>query len=138
MQAGPRDIAQGVAKVGKRGRSIGTDAGQPRGDTAGSGQQEVPRAAGRVDDRQFQQRFGGIVCLGLGLVEHGVECCVEQRLNETVWRIVGARCLALVALLLGGLGGEDKGLAVIAQLRLQFEEGIRRRTPVPRSPSRAS
>lgn len=124
MQAGPRDIAQGMAEIGERGRAIGADAREPRGDAAGGGQQEVARAAGGVDDRKFQQRLGRIVRLGFGLVENGVEGCVEQRLNQAVGRVVGASGLALVAPLLGGLGGEEQGLAVIAQLGLQFEEGF--------------
>ena len=124
MDAAARDIAERMAEVGKRGRALGADAREPRGDAAGGGQEEVARAAGGVDDRQSQQGLGGIVRLGLSLVEHGVERGVEQRLNQAVGRVVGAGDLALVALLLGGLGGEEQGLAVIAQLGLQFEEGF--------------
>ena len=111
-------------KSASDGRALGPDAGKPRGDAAGGGQQEVARAAGGIDDRELQERLGGIVRLGLGLVEHGVERGVEQRLNEAVGRVVGAGGLALVALLLGGLGGEDQRLTVIAQLGLEFEEGF--------------
>ena len=111
-------------KSASDGRALGPDAGQPRGDAAGGGQQEVARAAGGVDDREFQERLGGIVRLGLGLVEHGVERGVEQRLNEAVGRVVGAGGLALVALLLGRLGGEEQRLAVVAQLGLELEEGF--------------
>ena len=118
MQAGPRDIAQGMAKVRQRGRALGPMPGKARGDAAGGGQQEVARAAGGVDHGQLQQ------LVRLGLVQHRVERGVEQRLNEAVGRVVGAGGLALVALLLGRLGGEDKRLAVVAQLGLQFEEGF--------------
>jgi len=104
--------------------AIRTDTGDARRNPSCRREQEVTRAAGRVDDRKFQQRLGGIVRLGLGLVEDGVEGCVEQRLNEAVGRVVRAGGLTLVALLLGGLGGEDQRLAVIAQLWLQFEEGF--------------
>lgn len=66
---------------GTLGHAIGADAGQPRGDAAGGGQQEVARATGRVDDRESQERLGGILRLGLGFVEHGVERGIEQRLS---------------------------------------------------------
>ena len=73
---------------------------------------------------ELQERRGGIVRLGLGFVEHGVERGVEQRLNEAVGRVVGAGRLALVALLLRCFGCEVQGLTVDAQLRLKFEEGF--------------
>ena len=73
MQAGPRDIAQGMAEIVERWRSIGADTGQPRCDATGGGKQEVARAAGGVDNRELQKRLGRIVRLGLRLVEHGIE-----------------------------------------------------------------
>ena len=118
------DITQRMAEVGARGHAFGADARETRGDAAGGGQQEVARAAGWVDDRKLQQSLGGIVRLGFGLVKHGVEGGIEQRLHEAVGRVVGAGGLALVALLFGRIGGEDERLAVVAQLGLEFEEGF--------------
>ena len=66
--------------VGRRLLVAGAHAGQALGDAVGGGDQEVARAAGRVDDRQLEDRPLGLLGGRLvgGLVEHRVERRVEQ------------------------------------------------------------
>lgn len=59
VDAAARDIAQRMAEVFESRSAALTNAGKPRCDAAGSGQQEVTRAAGGVDDRKLQQRLAG-------------------------------------------------------------------------------
>ena len=122
MQAGPRHIAQGVAEVGQRRCAFDPVAGKAGCDAPRGGQQEVARAAGGVDDGKVQQ------LVGIGFVQHRIEGCIEQRLHQRVGRVVRPGGLALVALLLGGFCGKDEGLAIVAKLGLQFQQGFIDRT----------
>jgi hypothetical protein len=60
---------------------LGADGGEPPGDAAGGGDQEVPRPAGRVADGEGQQRRLPVLSL-LGLVEQRVERRIQQAIDE--------------------------------------------------------
>ena len=115
-------------KSASEGVPLGADAGDARGDAPRRRQQEVARAAGRVDHGELQQGLGRVVCFRLGPLQHRVEGRVEERLNQAVRRVVGAGGLALVALLLGEVGGKDEGAAIVGKLRLELEQGFVNRT----------
>ena len=117
-------VAERMAEVGEGGRALGADASHACGNAPGRRQQEVTRAAGRVDHGEPEQGLGRILRLGLGPLQHRVEGGVKKRLNKAVRRVVGAGGLALVALLLGDIGGEDERAAVVRKLRLKLEEGF--------------
>ena len=77
-------------------RVAGADRGDPLGDPAGGGDEEVAGATGGVADGEREQRRLG-VGLAFGAVEHGVECGVEQAVDERGGRVVGTGRLAVVA-----------------------------------------
>ena len=74
---------------------------------AGRGEQEVARAAGGVDDAHRQDR----VRPPAAGVEDGVERGVEQRLHQSVGRVVRAGRVARVALRLGALAERQRSAA---------------------------
>ena len=107
MDAAADGVPQRVAEVGGGWVAGCTVAHDPRRDPVSGGQQEVPRSAGRVDHGKAEKRLSRVL-RPLGAVEHSVKRRVEQRVDETVARVVGAGGLALVASGLGGVGGKDK------------------------------
>lgn len=59
MEAAARDVAQGVAEVFGGGCAPGAEAGDAGGDAACRREEEVARAAGRIEDAESQERLSG-------------------------------------------------------------------------------
>ena len=79
-----------------------------RREPARGGEQEVPGAAGRVDDGEPEQRLGRLLRVRRdGRCDDRLERAVEQHLHQAVGRVVAARGLARVALGLAA-GGEGE------------------------------
>ena len=117
-------VPQGRAEVRQPWGAVGADAGQAGGQATGGGQQKVARAAGRVQDGELEERRGGVGGFRFGAVQNGVKGAVQQRLNQAVRGVVGARGFALVASPFAGLGGKHQAAAVVRQLGLEFQEGF--------------
>ena len=94
------DVAQGMADGGGGGLALArADRRQALGEPVGGGDEEVPGARGRVDDRELEDRpLGASRSLPRDrLVDDRVEGGVEQAVDQARRRVVGAGRLALVA-----------------------------------------
>ena len=107
------DVGGGGPQCGGRGFGVaGAHGGQRGGDPAGGGDDEMPTAAGGVDDGEVQQRLFGIGCPNR-LVDQRVQRLVEHQRDQFGGRVVGAGLLAVVA---GGhVEGEGPLVGVVAR-----------------------
>ena len=125
-------------KSASDGRALGADAGEARGDAAGGGQQEVARAAGGVDDAELQQRLrrdrlprprscrARDRALCRAAPERGCPACSRSR-----WSCAGCPSARR-------LRRRRSASCRRRRVGAGVRAGIRRPSPVPRSPSRAS
>ena len=103
-----RDCAQGAAAgvvVGYAG--VRFEFGEAGGHAPRRGQQEMPRAAGRIDDLEGEDCRPRVFALGGGALENGVERRADQFVDQRGRRVVRAGQLALGAAgLFAGAAGE--------------------------------
>ena len=96
---GTADVPQGRAEVRQPWGAVGMDADQAGGQVAASGQQDVARTTGRVQDEKLEERCSGADGRHFDALQNGVKGAVRQHLNRcplcsrSPW--FGAGCLSV-------------------------------------------
>ena len=121
VDAPPDDVAERVLVVVRRGRAPRPDARDAIGEPTRRREQEVPRPAGGVDDRQLQKGIDGTLGMSVDrALDYGVEGAREEELHELVRRVVAAGCLPCMAPAFAG-AREGEGTSVTGDLRDELE-----------------
>ena len=124
VDAPPHDVAERALVVVRCGRTPRPDASDAIGEPARRRQQEVPRPAGGVDNRQLEERIDGTVGMSVDrALDDGIESACEEELHEFVRRVVApGRLPCMASTLVGARKGERT--SVRGDLRNQLEKAL--------------
>ena len=125
VDAPPDDVAECALIVVRCGRASHPDARDAVGEPPRCREQEVPRAAGGVDDGQLQKCFDGVFGMRVDRAfDHRVEGAREEKLHQLVGCVVAACRLPRMASALVRRLRRQKERPSSDDLRDQLQEAL--------------